>query len=452
MAIEEFESWYNSTLSAKLDAADTTMEVATAPTVTRGRLYLKSWSTEEWIQFTWVSGTTLTWLTRWLSQTADWVSGWTGSTWKAWQTVTLVEMHDQKFNRQRPAPLVFATTSARDTALWADWAATQAWFWIYITADGEHYKYNLATNQWETIDTWTITPNASTTTAGKVEIATSAETKAWTDTWWTWASLIALPSDIAANEQSWTFVYAPDAEASDTYVISLTPNLTTYTTGQAIRFSPNTTNTWACTLNVDGLWAKSIKLIDWTDPLDWDLTSGRIYTVIDDWTNFVLQMVPERAADAEAEAWTNTTNFVTPNQLPIPKIAILQTTRAYNAASWTVNLAHWLWVTPKYVIVSWYANTAWWAWSEKAISFSWFSDGTVNKCSSHWMIDWWSSIAYIASNDSSNCIDFRSWSSSASARQQATIELDGTNVDIVWTYNSQSWTDTTMYITILVIA
>jgi len=184
MAIEEFESWYNSTLSAKLDAADTTMEVATAPTVTRGRLYLKSWSTEEWIQFTWVSGTTLTWLTRWLSQTADWVSGWTGSTWKAWQTVTLVEMHDQKFNRQRPAPLVFATTSARDTALWADWAATQAWFWIYITADGEHYKYNLATNQWETIDTWTITPNAAPTVAGKVELGTSAETKAWTDTWW----------------------------------------------------------------------------------------------------------------------------------------------------------------------------------------------------------------------------------------------------------------------------
>jgi hypothetical protein len=46
------ESGYVSTLSAKLTAAATTMSVATAPTVTAGRLYLKSGSTEEWISYT----------------------------------------------------------------------------------------------------------------------------------------------------------------------------------------------------------------------------------------------------------------------------------------------------------------------------------------------------------------------------------------------------------------
>ena len=42
-----------------------------------------------------------------------------------------------------------------------------------------------------------VQPNASTTVAGKVEIATEAEFDAWTDTWGTWASLVALPSQIA---------------------------------------------------------------------------------------------------------------------------------------------------------------------------------------------------------------------------------------------------------------
>lgn len=76
------------------------MEVATAPTVTKGRLLLQKGSTKEWIKYTGVSGTTLTGLTRGLSQTADPSTAGTGLTWKAGTQVTLVSMHDQLLDKQ----------------------------------------------------------------------------------------------------------------------------------------------------------------------------------------------------------------------------------------------------------------------------------------------------------------------------------------------------------------
>ena len=76
---------------------------------------------------------------------------------------------------------------------------------------------------------------------------------AGTDTGGSGALLSVLPSDIAKNDQSDAFIYAADAQATDTYVIALTPALTAYTTGQKIRFKANTINTGACTINVNAL-------------------------------------------------------------------------------------------------------------------------------------------------------------------------------------------------------
>ena len=132
-------------------------------------------------------------------------------------------------------------------------------------------------------------PTAATTTKGGVEIGTSAETIAGTDTGGTSASLLALPSDIAKNTQSGTFVYAADGEASDTYVITMTPTLTAYTTGMVVNFKANTANTGACTLNIDTLGAKSIKKTHDADPADNDIESGQIVTVVYDGTNFQMQ-------------------------------------------------------------------------------------------------------------------------------------------------------------------
>lgn len=91
-----FESGYKSTLATKLNPWDTSLTVATVPTITAGRLYLKSGSQEEWIEFTGVSGNTLTWLTRQLSKTAvPAVSEGSWYTWTAWTVVRIVAMHDQ---------------------------------------------------------------------------------------------------------------------------------------------------------------------------------------------------------------------------------------------------------------------------------------------------------------------------------------------------------------------
>ncbi len=91
-----FESGYKSTLATKLNPWDTTLTVATAPSITSGRLYLKSGSQEEWIDFTGVDGNQLTWLTRQLSRVAvPAVSEGGGYTWTAWTVVRIVAMHDQ---------------------------------------------------------------------------------------------------------------------------------------------------------------------------------------------------------------------------------------------------------------------------------------------------------------------------------------------------------------------
>lgn len=91
-----FESGYKSTLATKLNPWETSLTVATPPSITSGRLYLKSGSQEEWINFTWVNGNTLTGLTRQLSKVSvPATSEGEGYTWTAWTVVRIVAMHDQ---------------------------------------------------------------------------------------------------------------------------------------------------------------------------------------------------------------------------------------------------------------------------------------------------------------------------------------------------------------------
>lgn len=68
---------------------------------------------------------------------------------------------------------------------------------VYDTTNWLLYQYIWWSRS--TIDTWTPTPNASETVAWKVEIATTAEFNAWTDTWGTGAYLSPKPSDIKTS-------------------------------------------------------------------------------------------------------------------------------------------------------------------------------------------------------------------------------------------------------------
>jgi len=83
--------------------------------------------------------------------------------------------------------------------------------------------------------------------------------------------------------------YAADAEASDTYVITLSPVPAALYTGMTVTFKANTANTGACTLNVNSLGAKSIKKLHDQDPATGDIESGQMVTVVYDGTNFQMQ-------------------------------------------------------------------------------------------------------------------------------------------------------------------
>ncbi len=91
------------------------------------------------------------------------------------------------------------------------------------------------------------------------------------------------------NVQNSLFVYAADAQGSDTYAITLTPAPVSYATGLKVDFKANTANTGASTLNVNGLGAKTIKKNVSQDLATGDILASQILQVIYDGTNFQLQ-------------------------------------------------------------------------------------------------------------------------------------------------------------------
>lgn len=147
-------------------------------------------------------------------------------------------------------------------------------------------------------------PDATNAVKGIVEIATLAETKAGSTTGGTSATTVPTSATVAGAVQDSSWVYAADAEASDTYAITLTPAPTAYATGQKFIFKANTANTGAATLNVNALGAKTIKKFHDQDLEDGDIESGSIVEVVYDGTNF--QMTSAVASGLLQSNITNT--------------------------------------------------------------------------------------------------------------------------------------------------
>lgn len=197
---------------------------------------------------------------------------------------------------------------------------------VYDSTLGENYQY--IAGSWSAVASGSVQPNASATVAGKVEIATSAESIAGTDTGGTGALLSVLPSDIKTNlftaTQAQASVYGADAGGDDTYVVAVVPVLAAYTTGQKLSFKPTTANTGACTID---FWpgVKNIKTIDGNDPQTGVIRANGVYTVVYDGTSFILQNedfattankgIVEMATDAETITGTDTERAVTPANL-----------------------------------------------------------------------------------------------------------------------------------------
>jgi len=86
--------------------------------------------------------------------------------------------------------------------------------------------------------------------------------------------------------------FAADAEASDSYVITLDPAPAAYFTGMMVVFTANTANTGAATLNVNSLGAKAIKKQKDVALGDGDIKAGQVVVVVYDGTNFQLVNPP----------------------------------------------------------------------------------------------------------------------------------------------------------------
>lgn len=170
---------------------------------------------------------------------------------------------------------------------------------VFDTDDGLPYVYY--GGSWNSVDTGTTTPNASTTVAGKVELATQAEADAGTSTGGTGAALVTSPDITAIAVQNSTWSYAADAEASDTYAITLSPAPSAYATGQFFMFKANTANTGAATLNVNSLGAVTIKKAQNEDLETGDIKADQLVCVGYDGTNFQM-MSPSAGSSSVTSA------------------------------------------------------------------------------------------------------------------------------------------------------
>lgn len=89
--------------------------------------------------------------------------------------------------------------------------------------------------------------------------------------------------------QSGAQVYAADAGANDTYVITLSPAPSAYVNGMIVSFKANTVNTGAATINVNSLGVKTIKKLHDQDLANGDIEANQFVTLIYDGTNFEMQ-------------------------------------------------------------------------------------------------------------------------------------------------------------------
>ena len=96
--------------------------------------------------------------------------------------------------------------------------------------------------------------------------------------------------------------YAASTAGTDAYAITLT-YFAAYTTGATVKFKADVANTGACTLNVNSLGAKALKLENGSDPTDGVIKAGAIVTVVYDGTNF--QIVTTGLAVVQANLITH---------------------------------------------------------------------------------------------------------------------------------------------------
>lgn len=106
----------------------------------------------------------------------------------------------------------------------------------------------------------------------------------------TWGGAAGLNGNL--DEMDVLFASVATTGSANAYVLTSGLSLAAYATGQTFRIRPNFTNSGAATINVDGLGAKALTKQGATALASGDLTSGRVYTITYDGTQFqVMELV-----------------------------------------------------------------------------------------------------------------------------------------------------------------
>lgn len=129
---------------------------------------------------------------------------------------------------------------------------------------------------------------ASTTAAGIVVEASQAEVDARTSTKVVSGTTYKLFTPLDKVRSTKYHDYVADSVGTDAYAITIVPAITSYSAGQEFTFKAGTANTGACSLNVSGLGAKTIKKDVSTDLATGDILANQIVNVVYDGANFQL--------------------------------------------------------------------------------------------------------------------------------------------------------------------
>jgi len=128
------------------------------------------------------------------------------------------------------------------------------------------------------IETSYLDTDTSLTTNSDVRIPTQKAVKTYVDA-------TANPTGASWN------AYAVDSVGTDSYAITVS-TMTTYVSGQTFKFKAGTANTGACTLNINGLGAKTIKKAGSLDLDTGDIVANQIVEVTYDGTNMQMTSAP----------------------------------------------------------------------------------------------------------------------------------------------------------------
>jgi len=178
----------------------------------------------------------------------------------------------------------------------------------FLAVFGTPYTVLPATTYWLVIETSTSDnsnhPNLGTASAGGYASG-SVKLKNTTDGWTAIATidlyfktLTGITTKVLrADANNFVPAFAPygaDAGGTDAYYIELA-GILSYVAGHVYSFKANTANTGACTLNINGLGAKTIKKNVSVDLDDNDILASQMVDVIYDGTNFQLLSAPSSA-------------------------------------------------------------------------------------------------------------------------------------------------------------